>query len=105
MAIFLLTLIALTNRCNKENRNEFNLIIENNYFESVDSVALNHLTICKILNPSEVYPYDRVLLRGRHSLSFYTKSSLIITGILNLEGNRQIVRVGLSSNGSISYLE
>lgn len=106
MKRFLIVLIFSTLfllSCEKDSKNLdfYDIVFINNYFENIDSVVLGSVKTPEI-TISEEYVFKNIS-NGKHLIKLYTKSKLMISADLFLQGHNETIIISVSASGKILY--
>lgn len=106
MKSFLIVLIFSTLfflSCEKDSKNLdfYDIVFINNYFENIDSAFLGSVKTSEI-KVSDKYVFQNIS-NGKHLIKLYTKSKLMISADLFLQGHNDTLIISVSSSGKILY--
>ncbi|MDO5608496.1 MAG: hypothetical protein Q4G08_08585 [Capnocytophaga sp.] len=104
MPVLFLFLIIFPS-CSKEEiyLDEYRLHFSNQYFEAIDSIAVENKAIPVSVEAGETFAYDDFpISRAAYNLTFYTHSNLIIKTLLDAKSHREIITIALHADGSIT---
>ncbi len=103
VVIVLFGIIILVS-CNKEDiyPEYYALLVENNYFEPIDSIAIDNKTKHTRIEVNNTIIYKEQITRNIHELICYTHSNLRLIIQFKAISNKKQIIATIHSDGSIS---